>query len=138
MVDKFTFELVSPEKLLFSQKAFMVTVPGTEGEYGILASHSPMITTVRSGVINVYDNDERHITDRIFVAGGFAEVNNDRCTVLVEEAVPVSDIDRAVVEETIRDLSAQVDSAQSDADLAHATAQLEIAHAKLQVVSAHH
>ena len=66
MADKVEFELVSPEKLLTSQPVDMVVVPGSEGDFGVLAGHSPMISTVRPGVIDVYEGDR--IVDRVFVA----------------------------------------------------------------------
>jgi F-type H+-transporting ATPase subunit epsilon len=90
MADKINFELVSPAKLLISSPVDMVVVPGTEGDFGALAQHSPVISTVRPGVIDVHDGGK--VSTRIFVAGGFAEVNEQRITVLAEEALPVSDI----------------------------------------------
>ena len=90
--DKVAFELVSPEKLLLSREVDMVVVPGVEGDMGVLPRHSPAITTVRPGTIVVYEDGA--VTDRIFVAGGFAEISDNRCTVLAEEALPVGDIDK--------------------------------------------
>ena len=80
MADKVEFELVSPEKLLVSQPVDMVVVPGSEGNFGVLAGHSPFISTIRPGVIDIFEGER--IVDRIFIAGGFAEVTETRCTVL--------------------------------------------------------
>ncbi len=91
MAEIFTFELVSPEKLQFSKSVSMVTVPGGEGEYGVLPGHAPMITTVKAGVIEVFAENNATPSDRIFVAGGFSEVTQTRCTVLADEAIPVVD-----------------------------------------------
>src|SRR5579872_2823305 len=96
MADKVKFELVSPERLLLSQDVAMVVVPGGEGNFGVLPGHSLLISTVRPGVIDVYENNA--VTERIFVAGGFAEVTPERCTVLADEAVPLSSIDRADID----------------------------------------
>ena len=104
------FELVSPEQLLLSEVVEMVVVPGGEGDFGILPGHSPMISTVRPGVIHVFTGGS--VSSRIFVAGGFAEVTGSRCTVLAEEALAVDDIDRAQVES---DLQAAVEDL-GDAD----------------------
>lgn len=93
---KVAFELVSPERLLLSEEVDMVEVPGEEGDFGVLTRHAPLISTLRPGVIKVHDGGS--VTQRIFVAGGFAEVTPSRCTVLAEEALPVSDIDRAAAE----------------------------------------
>jgi|GraSoi_2013_60cm_1033757.scaffolds.fasta_scaffold12324_3 F-type H+-transporting ATPase subunit epsilon len=102
MADKVQFELVSPEKLLLSEAVDMVVVPGTEGNFGVLAGHSLLISTVRPGVIDVYEGSE--ISERIFVSGGFAEVTAERCTVLADEAVPLSSLDAATIEAELRTL----------------------------------
>lgn len=134
MADKFEFELVSPEKLLASVQAELVVVPGAEGDFGVLAGHSPIISGVRPGVIAVYEGDK--IVDRIFVAGGFAEVTGERCTVLAEEAVKVADIDVAAAEKVVKDLSEDAADAGSDSARAAAEAKLAIARAKIEAVSA--
>jgi len=134
MADKVEFELVSPEKLLTSQPVDMVVVPGSEGDFGVLAGHSPMISTVRPGVIDVYEGDR--IVDRVFVAGGFAEVTETRCTVLAEEAVPVAEIDRAKVEQAIRDLGEDLEDAKADDERARVEAKLAVARAKLDATGA--
>lgn len=91
MADMVEFELVSPERLLMSEAVGMVVVPGAEGDIGVLPNHSPLICTVRPGVIKVTQDDK--VSDEIFVAGGFCEVSPERCTVLAEEAMHVGDID---------------------------------------------
>lgn len=132
MADKVEFELVSPEKLLFSQPVDMVVVPGGEGNFGVLAGHAPMITNVRPGVIDVYEGDR--VTNRIFVAGGFAEVTESRCTVLAEQAVNVADLDRGAVEQQVKDLTEDVADAKSDTERAALEAQLVVARAKFEAV----
>ena len=85
---KFQFDLVAPEKLLFSGQVDQVDVPGSEGDFGVLAGHAPLVTTVRPGVLVIYrDGGEL----RIVVNGGFAEVNSAGLTVLAEMAVPLED-----------------------------------------------
>jgi len=108
MADKVKFELVSPEKLLLSEEVAMVVVPGTEGNFGVLPGHALLISTVRPGVIDVYAQDQRAVTQRLFVSGGFAEVTPERCTVLADEAMPVKDIDRAAVEGVAKALEGEV------------------------------
>jgi F-type H+-transporting ATPase subunit epsilon len=112
MADKVAFELVSPEKLLLSTTADMVTVPGAEGDFGVMPGHQPLISTLRPGAIEVYEGDK--IVERIFVAGGFAEVANDRLTVLAEEAMPFADLDRAKLEARLKDLREDLDDAKTD------------------------
>src|SRR6266478_7214607 len=100
MADKVQFELVSPEKPLLSEAVDMVVVPGSEGNFGVLAGHSLLISTVRPGVIDVYEGGQ--ISESIFVSGGFAEVTAERCTVLADEAMPLSSLDAAALETSRR------------------------------------
>ena len=107
MADETTlFELVSPERLLLSRQVGMVVVPGSEGLFGVLPRHAPLISTLIPGVIDVYE--EGAVTDRIFIAGGFAEVTEDRYTVLAEAAVPVAELDLAATEQQIVDLGEEL------------------------------
>jgi F-type H+-transporting ATPase subunit epsilon len=101
---KFEFELVSPERLLLSEPVDMAVIPGSEGDFGVLAGHSLLISTLRPGVIEVWQGET--VTNRLFVVGGFAEVTETRCTVLADEAVPVDEINAAEAQtafETARD-----------------------------------
>ena len=114
--DKVEFELVSPERLLLSERFDMVVVPGAEGDFGVLPRHAPLISTLRPGVIRVFEG--RTVKDRIFVAGGFAEVTQERCTVLAEEAVPVADIDLAALEQELKDLGEDLADAKTESERA--------------------
>ena len=114
MAETTQFELVSPEKLLFSEETEMVVVPGAEGYFGVLPRHAPMISTLNPGVIDIYKGGS--VSERIFVAGGFAEVTETRCTVLAEEAQPLSDIDASKVESEMADLRDDLKDAKSDLD----------------------
>jgi F-type H+-transporting ATPase subunit epsilon len=129
MADKTKFELVSPERLLVSQDVDMVVVPGTEGDFGVLAGHAPVISTLRTGTIDVWDGGV--IKDRIFVAGGFAEASAERVTVLADEAVRVADIDKAAVTKDIETLRAKLGAATDDGERQSLAAKIEIATAKL-------
>lgn len=136
MADKVEFELVSPERLLLSRAVEMVVVPGEEGDFGVLPGHAPLISAVRPGVIEVYEADK--VTDRIFVAGGFAEVTAQRCTVLAEVALPVAEIDRAQVEQRLKDLADELAAAKTDDDRAAVQGRIAVAEGMLQIVSAQH
>ncbi|MEM1399632.1 MAG: ATP synthase F1 subunit epsilon [Pseudomonadota bacterium] len=113
MAEKFDFQLVSPERVLFSAEVDMVVVPGVEGNFGVLKGHAPLLSTVRPGIIDVYE-ERKAVSSQIFVAGGFAEVTGSRCTVLAEEASPLSELDRAADEQLAKDLSEDL-SAAADA-----------------------
>ncbi|MGE5545627.1 MAG: F0F1 ATP synthase subunit epsilon [Solirubrobacterales bacterium] len=125
MADKIKFELVSPARLLVSQPVDMVVVPGTEGDFGALALHAPMIATVRPGVIDIHDNGR--VTNQIFVAGGFAEVNEERVTVLAEEAIPVADLTKDMVAARMSTARQALADAKTEHEKAHAEGQLAIA-----------
>ena len=133
MSEKVRFELVSPAKLLASREVDMVVVPGTEGEFGVLPGHSPFVATVQAGVIAIYEGDK--VVERVFVAGGFAEVNATTCTVLAEQAIAVDSLDRAKVEQEVKDLSEDVADAKDDLSRSKAEAALIIAKAKLEAVT---
>jgi F-type H+-transporting ATPase subunit epsilon len=96
----FHFDLVSPEKLLFSGDVDQVDVPGTEGDFGVLAGHAPFVTTVRPGILVVHGERGEM---RVVVDGGFAEVGPAGLTVLADKAMPVEDFDRAVLAAAIKD-----------------------------------
>jgi F-type H+-transporting ATPase subunit epsilon len=133
MAETTEFELVSPERLLLSRAVTMVIMPGSEGYFGAQPGHAPFIATLRPGVIDVYEGDR--IADRIFVAGGVAEVTEERCTVLAEDAVAVGDIDRAKVEQEVRDLSEDVADAKDDGQRRSVETRLALAQAKLEAVT---
>jgi F-type H+-transporting ATPase subunit epsilon len=129
MADKTKFELVSPERLLVSQDVDMVVVPGTEGDFGVLAGHAPVISTLRIGTIDVWDAGA--IKDRIFVAGGFAEASAARVTVLADEAVRLTDIDKTAVAKEIETLRAKLGASSDDIERGQIADKLEVANAKL-------
>jgi F-type H+-transporting ATPase subunit epsilon len=85
-------EIVSPERLLLSRPVEMVVIPASEGDMGVLEGHAPAIVMLRGGVIALYEDDR--ITDQMYVAGGFAEVTPERCTVLANEILAPTDLSR--------------------------------------------
>ncbi|HXQ51471.1 MAG TPA: ATP synthase F1 subunit epsilon [Stellaceae bacterium] len=149
MADRLQFELVSPERLLLSEPVGLVVVPGTEGNFGVLPGHALFISTVRAGVIDVYAAGLPTITERIFVSGGFAEVTLERCTVLADEAAPLSSLDRATIEgeakaletatATLRDNAARLSGTERETaviELASSERRLAVANAKLDALGA--
>jgi len=100
MPERVEFELVTPERLLFSEPVEMVVVPGTEGNFGVLPGHAPLISTIRPGMIEIYEG--QNVTRRIFVVSGVAEVTAERGTVLADEAASPETLDRAAIEADLR------------------------------------
>jgi F-type H+-transporting ATPase subunit epsilon len=110
----FHFELVSPEKLLFSGEVEQVDVPGIEGDFGVLAEHAPMVTTLRPGILTVHaaGGDQK-----IVVLGGFAEVSADGLTVLADVAEAVEDIDRGMIATRIDELENRISKTDAGVEL---------------------
>ena len=108
MPDRIEFELVTPERLLLSEMVELVVVPGTEGNFGVLPGHAPLISTIRPGMIEIYEGGTR--TRQLFVVGGIAEVTPERCTVLADEAVSPDMLDRGAIESDLRILEGNLPS----------------------------
>jgi len=108
----FDLELVSPEKLLLSRPVEMAIIPAAEGDMGILPGHSPMIVALKGGVIEVRGGGSA--TERLFVAGGFAEITPTRVTVLADEATPVAQISRAQAEARVKEAEAEYQAQAND------------------------
>ncbi len=102
-------EIVSPERRLLSRAVDMVVVPGSEGDLAAMSEHAPMVVLLRGGVVALHEGGQ--VTDRFFVAGGFAEITPERCTILADSAVPVADLSRADGETRLRDAEAAFDAA---------------------------
>lgn len=136
MAETTNFELVSPEKLLVSQPVEMVVVPGAEGYFGVLPRHAPFISTLIPGVIQIYEGGQ--VKERIFVAGGFAEVTEDRCTVLAEMATPMGEIDRAAVEQSLKNLAEDLQEAKGDVEKSAVQDKIAVEKAKLRALDTGH
>ena len=108
----FQLELVSPEKLLLSRQVEMVVIPAAEGEMGVLPGHAAMIVTLRGGVIRVVEGGKD--AERLFVAGGFAEVTPERVTILADEATPVAELSKVEADRRIAEADAAYNAAVND------------------------
>lgn len=134
--DTFNFELVSPERKIMSEPATMVVIPGEEGDFGVLPNHSPLMSSVRPGVVLVFLPGEA-APQKIFIAGGFADVTALNTTLLAEEAVNVNDLNQADLEQTIRNLNEDLTLATDETEKARVRKKLELAKAKLSAVTGH-
>ena len=112
MTDTFTFELVSPERLLVSEPVESVLVPGSEGDFQVLANHAPVLSTLRPGLLDVVlpGGKER----RIFVRGGFAEAGPDSLTVLAQNAIDSADLNKSALAQEIKNAEEDVADAKDD------------------------
>jgi len=132
MAETLNLEVVSPERLLVSQPVEMVVVPGTEGYFGVLPRHMLLLSTLRPGVIDVYNNGA--VAERYFVTGGFAEVTGTSCTVLVDEALPLSSLTRAFVTDRLAQAKARMDAASTEEETRRCAAA--IVHAEVMATFA--
>ena len=110
MADSFNFELVSPERLLVSSQVVSVTIPATEGEMTVMANHSPVMTTVKPGVVAVSDADGG--SEKYVVFGGFADILPSGCTLLAESAVRMNEVNKDMLEQRIAAARSELQDAQ--------------------------
>jgi F-type H+-transporting ATPase subunit epsilon len=132
--NKVDFELVAPERLLAGIEADMVVIPGADGDFGVLPAHAPLMSLLRPGVISVYQGDR--VDRRLFVDGGFAEVNERGCIVLAERAEPLEDIPPDAARQQLRDAEEDLGGAKSDAERESLERAVAIARARVEAVEA--
>jgi F-type H+-transporting ATPase subunit epsilon len=111
MTDKLSFHLVSPEREVFSGEVDGVVVPGSEGDFGVLPKHAPVMSAIRPGAIRVTDGGQER---RIFVVGGFADVTPDGLTILAEETIELADIEPSQLESDMKNAREDVADAKTD------------------------
>ena len=122
-MDNFTFELVSPSKLVFSDHVNMVVVPGKDGYFGVLTKHMPMISDLRSGILKISkDND---FEKSYFIEGGVAEINESSCTVLADKILDKDEVSLKKLSELEEKLQSEIDSSNDDGFKKSATLRLE-------------
>ena len=135
MATQFNFELVSPEEKLISEPAFQVTIPGQEGELGVRAGHMSLVVAIRPGVVTV-QREENGVSEKVFIAGGFADISQNNVTVLAEEAFPVTGLSADKLEAELRDLEGDLRMAESDAQKAKIEAKRALVTSMLMAVVA--
>ena len=123
-----SFDLVSPENLIFNDEVGMIIVPGKDGDFGVLPGHSKVMSSLRPGRVMVYGED-KNLLKAFFVSGGFAEVNPEKCIVLAESVDEINSIEKSSIEKEIQDLELQ--------DNDNVKEQLTIAKAKLESLETH-
>ena len=118
-----SFDLVSPENLIFNDEVGMIIVPGKDGDFGVLSGHSKVMSSLRPGRVMVY-GEGKNLLKSFFVSGGFAEVNPEKCIVLAESVDEINTLEKSTIEKEIQELEGQ----ESD----KAKEQMIIAKAKLE------
>ena len=123
-----SFDLVSPENLVFNDEVGTIIVPGKDGDLGILPGHSKVMSSLRPGRVMVYSED-KNLIKSFFVSGGFAEINPEKCIVLAESVVELNTLEKSLIEKEIQDLEKE-DNNKSEDKLLVAKAKLEAINAK--------
>lgn len=118
-----SFDLVSPEKLLFNEEVGLIILPGKDGDIGVLSGHSKVLSSLRPGRVMVFGED-KHLLKSFFVTGGFAEINPDKCIVLAEGIDEMSSLDKSLIEKEIQEFENQ-DRDESKQDLLIAKSKIE-------------
>ncbi len=136
MEDTITFELVTPERLLVSEPASMVVMPGGEGDFGVLPGHAPLISTIRPGTLSIYKEGGAVIS--YFVSGGFAEAAPERCALLAEEAVLVDQIDVGHAKTRLEEARTALDKAEDDLHREAAEKEIAVTEAMIAAVEPGH
>ena len=124
---KISFDLVSPENLIFNDEVGMIIVPGKDGDIGVLPGHSKLISSLRSGRVMVY-GENKDLLKSFFVSGGFAEVNPEKCIVLGETVEEINSLDKNSIEKKIQELQ--------NKDTDESKQQILIANAKIEALNA--
>ena len=114
-----SFDLVSPENLIFNDEVGMIIVPGKDGDFGVLPGHSKVMSSLRPGRVMVYGED-KNLLKSFFVSGGFVEINPEKCILLAEGVDEIGDIDKNSIQKKIQELensSSDSDTAKQDLDI---------------------
>ena len=104
-------ELVLPDKLVASKLVDMVIIAGTEGDFGVLPEHAPLISSIRPGLLEIHDSEK---TEKFFLAGGFVEVLSNQVSILASELCSLEDIDVSSCKDEIENLKKQLNSSQDE------------------------
>ena len=124
-----SFDLVSPENLIFNDEVGMIIVPGKDGDFGVLPGHSKVMSSLRPGRVIVYGED-KNLLKAFFVSGGFAEVNPEKCIVLAESVDEINSLEKSSIEKQIQDLEGVEDDSKKE--------QLNIAKAKIDAIESNY
>jgi F-type H+-transporting ATPase subunit epsilon len=110
----FQLDIVSPAKLVFSDRTYLVEVPGREGDFGVMAGHMPFVSALRAGVITAQLGP--HGKKEFFITSGYAEVNGESCTILTEHVQDLSEIDSKEAEEALANARRLLARAETELD----------------------
>ncbi len=132
MSSKLHFRLVSPERILFTDDIDMVVIPGEKGDFGVLPSHSPLVSLLRSGLVTIHDASK--IKERIYVSNGFAHVTETECAVMAEDSIFLEEMDAEMLEKTILQAKKELEEARTEEEKNALKRDLDYIHSKLDIL----
>lgn len=132
MIDTFKLTIVAPESLVLSEAVSMVVIPGSKGDFGVLMHHAPMISSLRPGLLQAYNGDK--VSHRLFISGGFANINERGCTVLAEECSFVTDLKLESLEEQYKNSLEDLAMAREEEERANYLYTHQLLHAKIEIL----
>lgn len=135
MSEKIEFRLVSPERNLFEEPVALAVMPGEAGQFGVGAGHTSLVASLQTGVVDLYADSKADTPRQIFITGGFADVTNEKCVVLAEEAVNVSELDGAALGADQASLQRDLEAANNVAAQSLIRGQLDVVTAKLDAIA---
>lgn len=133
MTHTIQFDLVAPDSKVVSEPVTMAVIPGTEGDFGVLSGHMPLVANVGMGIVEIYRDDMKTVNERIFIAGGVADVTAGQCTLLAEQAANLKDLKKDDIEAQIKDLNTQIEAASDSTDKDRLHKKLAVLNAMLQL-----
>ncbi len=135
MTEQINFELVSPEAKLVSEKMHRVEIPGDDGEFGVMAGHCSVLSSLRAGVVTLHKEEDKANNRRIFIAGGFADVTAENCTILAEEAIDVKDLNKESLEQYLINLNEDLGLVEGEHDKKRVEDKIALTKAKLAALA---
>ena len=132
MAELLNLNLVTPESLFLSEEVEMVVVPGVDGTFGAMRDHAPMISMIKPGVLEIHNGKDIRT---IFIAGGYAEVSGDNCTILAEELVEISHLNKLMLEEELKQAEYDIEHAESDKEKARLEKKAAIINQKIELAA---
>jgi len=128
------FELVSPEEKLVSEDVYLAEMPGDDGNFGVMSGHCALLSSLRAGVVRLYKTQGGEKRE-IFIAGGFADVSPQNCTILAEEALDLKDLDKAALESELKDLKEDITLMVEEADKKRVSDKIAMTKAKISALT---
>ena len=132
--NRFHFELVSPAKKLMEEPAFQVTIPGEAGDVGVRKGHASLVVSVRPGVVEILKTENSQ-PEKLFIAGGFADITAENCTLLAEETMSLDELDETALLQQQKDLQEDIASAKDDVERSRYAIRLTVVIAKLNAIT---